>query len=91
MRREERCLLRGSESGHPPGEKIAPRAAGEGPLKDSWIKDGPQSAEEGARPRGEQSPPTGGGPGPQSTGESGHWTKETEMTKLATEKGKRLV
>lgn len=91
MRREERCLLRGSESGHPPGEKTAPRAAGGGPSKDSWIKEGPQSAEEGARPRGEQSPPTGGGPGPQSAGESGHWTKGTETTKLATEKGRRLV
>ena len=91
MRREERYLPRGSESVHPPGEKIAPRAAGGGPSKDSWIKDGPQSAEEGAPPRGEPNPPTGGGPGPLSAGESGHWTKGTGTTRLATEKERRLV
>lgn len=91
MRREERRLLTGSESGHPPGEKTTPRAAGGGPSKDSWIKDGPQSAEEGARPRGEPNPPTGGGPGPLSAGESGHWTKGTETTRLATERERRLV
>lgn len=91
MRREGRCPLRGSESGHPPGEETAPPAAGGGPSKDSWIRDGPQSAEEGARLRGEPSPPTGGGPGPPSAGESDRWTKGTGTTRLATEKRRRLV
>lgn len=90
-RREGRCPQRGRESGHPPGEETAPPAAAGGPWKDSWIRGGPQSAEEGARLRGEPSPPTGGEPGPRNAGESGLWTKETGTTRLATEKRRRLV
>lgn len=90
-RREGRVPPRGSESARPPGEETAPPAAGGGPWKDSWIREGPQSAGEGARPRGEPSPLTGGGPGPRSAGESGRWTRRTEKTKWATEKGRRPV
>lgn len=91
MRREERFLLRGGESGHRPAEETALPAVGGGLSKDSWIREGLQSEGEGARLKGEQNQPTGGEQGPPSGGESGHLRKGTERTKSATEKGKRRV
>lgn len=89
MRKKERVLPRGGESGRRPAEGTARPAVGGGLSKDSWIREDLLNEEEGAHPKGEQNRPTGGEQGPPSGGESGHLRKGTERTKSATEKGKR--
>lgn len=91
MRRSEKCLPRGGESGPRPAGATAPPAVAGGLWNDSWIREDLRSGGEGARPKGERNRPTGGEPGPPSGGESGHWRRGTERTKSATEKGRRQV
>jgi hypothetical protein len=84
MRREGSRLPRGGGNGRPAG--------GAGPWRDSWSRDGPQSAGAGPPRRGEPSPATAGAPGPPSAGESAPWTEGTGRTEPATtERGKRPV
>lgn len=87
-RRDESFLRSGDASARPPAEETAPPAIAGGPSRDSWIRNGPRSAGEGARRSGGPSPPTAGGRGPPSAGASGPWRRGPRRTESATEKGK---